>query len=68
MMSMIQSFIASILPIIQHVVCINASFNIMFVIACVLSFGIYLFKAQDLMVGGAAGMALLGTYVSDLSL
>ena len=31
------------------------------------SFGIYLFKAQDLMVGGAAGMALLGTYVSDLS-
>lgn len=31
------------------------------------SFGIYLFEARDLMVGGAAGLALLGTYMSDFS-
>ncbi|CAM3778236.1 YitT family protein [Parendozoicomonas haliclonae] len=31
------------------------------------SFGVYLFQVEELMVGGAAGLALLGTYATDLS-
>ena len=30
------------------------------------AFGVYLFQSQDLMVGGAAGLALLGTYAVDM--
>ena len=30
------------------------------------AFGVYLFQSQDLMVGGAAGLALLGTYAFDM--
>ena len=30
------------------------------------SFGVFLFQSQDLMVGGAAGLALLGTYAVDV--
>ena len=30
------------------------------------AFGVYLFQSQDLMVGGAAGLALLGTYGFDM--
>lgn len=30
------------------------------------AFGVHLFQAQDLMVGGAAGLALLGTHVFDM--
>lgn len=30
------------------------------------AFGVFLFQSQDLMVGGAAGLALLGTYVIDI--
>lgn len=30
------------------------------------AFGVYLFQAQDLMVGGAAGLALLGTHATGL--
>lgn len=31
------------------------------------AFGVFLFQSQNLMVGGAAGLALLGTHMSDLS-
>ena len=30
------------------------------------AFGVFLFQSQDLMVGGAAGLALLGTYAVDM--
>ena len=30
------------------------------------AFGVFLFQSQDLMVGGAAGIALLGTYAIDM--
>lgn len=30
------------------------------------AFGVFLFQSQDLMVGGAAGLALLGTYAIDI--
>ncbi|GEA10236.1 hypothetical protein [Alteromonas sp. KUL49] len=30
------------------------------------AFGVFLFQSQDLMVGGAAGLALLGTYALPL--
>jgi len=30
------------------------------------AFGVFLFQSQDLMVGGAAGLALLGTYAVDV--
>ena len=31
------------------------------------AFGLYLFQSQDLMVGGAAGLALLGTYALPIN-
>ena len=31
------------------------------------AFGVYLFQSQDLMVGGAAGLALLGTHVFSIN-
>ncbi|MCU7553214.1 YitT family protein [Alteromonas sp. ASW11-19] len=41
----------------------------MFALLCAglfVAFGVYLFQSQDLMVGGAAGLALLGTHAFDV--
>lgn len=50
----------------------NASHSVyedVFALLCAglfVAFGIFLFQSQELMVGGAAGLALLGTYVTAL--
>lgn len=50
----------------------NASHSVyedVFALLCAglfVAFGIFLFQSQELMVGGAAGLALLGTYITSL--
>lgn len=53
------------MPLYKH----NA-FEDIFALICAglfVAFGVYLFQSQNLMVGGAAGLALLGTHMSDMS-
>ncbi|GGW79510.1 YitT family protein [Alteromonas halophila] len=53
------------MPIAKHSV-----FEDMFALVCAglfVAFGVHLFQSQDLMVGGAAGLALLGTHALPVS-